>query len=70
MLPRLLEDRPAALTDELLETDGVEAAFLAAILTRAQQALASGSIGPLWIHIWTFEPPSIECGPCPHRPRS
>jgi hypothetical protein len=68
MLPRTLEDRLAALTDELLQTDGVEAAFLAAILTRAQQALASGTIGPLWIHIWKFEPMSIACGACPHRP--
>jgi hypothetical protein len=63
MLPRYLVEHLAALTDDLLVADGTEAAFLAAILLRAQEALSHGSLAALCTRLWQAEWPPTE-GPC------
>lgn len=56
MLTRDLRRRLAVLTDELLADQGVEAAFLASILLRAQDALSDGTIATLGLRLWRSDP--------------
>ncbi len=67
MLPQVLEERLVALTDDLIVAEGLDAAYLAAILVRAQQELACGSIGALCRTVWQIEPQAIECRACGRR---
>jgi hypothetical protein len=56
MLTRDFRDRLDALTDELLADQDVEAAFLASVLLRVQDALSDGTIASLSLRLWRSDP--------------
>lgn len=55
MLPRYLHECLAALTEEMLESESVEAAFVAAILVRLEQAIQEGTLPALCLRLWQSE---------------